>query len=36
MEECTFKPTTTSSLQQTLKNSKLSNVDGKVGQKKSL
>lgn len=31
MEECTFKPTTLSSMQQTMKNSKLSNFDSKVG-----
>ena len=35
LEECTFKPTTLSSMQQTLKNSGVSNFDSKLGEKKS-
>jgi hypothetical protein len=35
MQECTFKPTTLSSLQ-TLNNSKISQNEGNLGSKKSL
>lgn len=31
LEECTFKPSTLSSMQQTMKNSKISTVDNKMG-----
>ncbi len=35
MEAYTFKPTTLSSMQQTMKNSNISNFDSKLGEKKS-